>query len=84
MGKDLGGIAPGKLADILVFDNLTTIKPTKVFVGGKLVVSSSKLVSKIKSKIIPKWIKQTVKLRKFSENYFHVTSKSSSVEMHSL
>ena len=79
MGKDLGGIAPGKLADILVFDNLTTIKPTKVFVGGKLVVSSGKLVSKIKSKIIPKWIKQTVKLRKFSENNFHVTSKSSSV-----
>ena len=79
MGKDLGGIAPGKLADILVFDNLTTIKPTKVFVSGKLVVSSGKLVSKIKSKIIPKWIKQTVKLRKFSENYFHVASKSSSV-----
>ncbi|MCZ6584234.1 MAG: amidohydrolase family protein, partial [Thaumarchaeota archaeon] len=79
MGKDLGGIAPGKLADILVFDNLTTIKPTKVFVGGKLVVSNSKLVSKIKSKIIPKWIKQTVKLRTFSENYFHVSSKSSSV-----
>ena len=81
MGKDLGGIAPGKLADILVFDNLTTIKPTKVFVGGKLVVSSGKLVSKIKSKIIPKWIKQTVKLRKFSENYFHVASKSSSVNV---
>jgi len=81
MGKDLGGIAPGKLADILVFDNLTTIKPTKVFVGGKLVVSSGKLVSKIKSKIIPKWIKQTVKLRTFSENYFHVTSKSSSVNV---
>ncbi|MCZ6583951.1 MAG: amidohydrolase family protein [Thaumarchaeota archaeon] len=79
MGKDLGGIAPGKLADILVFDNLTTIKPTKVFVGGKLVVSSSKLVSKIKSKIIPKWIKQTVKLRRFSEKNFHVSSKSSSV-----
>ena len=81
MGKDLGGIAPGKLADILVFDNLTTIKPTKVFVGGKLVVSSGKLVSKIKSKIIPKWIKQTVKLRKFSENNFRVTSKSSSVNV---
>ena len=81
MGKDLGGIAPGKLADILVFDNLTTIKPTKVFVSGKLVVSSGKLVSKIKSKVIPKWIKQTVKLRKFSENYFHVASKSSSVNV---
>lgn len=79
MGKDLGGIAPGKLADILVFDHLTTIKPTKVFVGGKLVVSDGKIICKIKSKIIPKWIKQTVKLKKLSENIFHVKSKSSSV-----
>ena len=79
MGKDLGGIAPGKLADILVFDHLTTIKPTKVFVGGKLVVSDGKIVTKIKSKSIPKWIRQTVKLKKFSENSFHVKSKASSV-----
>ena len=40
MGKDLGGIAPGKLADILVFDDLKSFKPNKVFVGGKLVVSN--------------------------------------------
>jgi adenine deaminase len=79
MGKDLGGIAPGKLADILVFDHLTTLKPTKVFVGGKLVVSDGKIVCKIKSKTIPKWIKRTVKLGKISENIFHVKSKSSSV-----
>jgi adenine deaminase len=79
MGKDLGGLAPGKLADILVFDHLTTIKPTKVFVGGKLVVSNGKIISKIKSKSIPKWMKQTVKLKKLSENIFHVKSKSSSV-----
>ena len=79
MGRDLGGIAPGKLADILVFEHLTTIKPTKVFVGGKLVVSDGKIVCNIKSKTIPKWIKQTVKLRKLSENSFNVKSKSSSV-----
>lgn len=79
MGKDLGGIAPGKLADILVFDNLTTIKPTKVFVGGNLVVSNGQIIAKIKSKTIPKWIKQTVKLRKLSEDAFYIKSKSSSV-----
>jgi adenine deaminase len=79
MGKDLGGIAPGKLADILVFDHLTTIRPSKVFVGGKLVVSDGKIVCKIKSKLIPKWIKQTVKLKKLSENNFYVKSKASSV-----
>ncbi|MGI0063656.1 MAG: adenine deaminase [Nitrosopumilaceae archaeon] len=79
MGKDLGGIAPGKVADILVFDNLTTIIPNKVFVGGKLVVSNGKVITKIQPKTIPKWIRNTVKLKKFSENIFHVKSKSSSV-----
>lgn len=79
LGKDLGGIAPGKLADILVFDNLITMLPDKVFVGGKLVVSNGKVITKITPKTIPKWIRNTVKLKKFSENIFHVKSKSSSV-----
>ena len=79
LGKDLGGIAPGKLADILVFDNLTTILPNKVFVGGKLVVSNGKVITKIQPKTIPKWIRNTVKLKRFSENIFHLKSKSSSV-----
>jgi len=79
MGKDLGGIAPGKLADILVFDYLTTMKPNKVFVGGKLVVSNGKIVSKVKKKSIPRWITKTVKLKKFSEKNFELKSKSNSV-----
>ena len=45
MGKDLGGIAPGKLADILVFDNLKQFKPTMVFVGGKLVVRHGRIIT---------------------------------------
>lgn len=79
MGKDLGGIAPGKLADILVFDYLTTLKPNKVFVGGQLVASNGTILVKPKSKYIPKWIKKTVKLEKFSEENFYIKSKDSSV-----
>jgi adenine deaminase len=79
MGKDLGGIAPGKLADILVFDYLTTLKPNKVFVGGQLVASNGTILVKPKSKSIPKWIKKTVKLEKFSEENFYIKSKDSSV-----
>jgi len=79
MGQDLGGIAPGKIADILVFDYLTTMNPIKVFVGGKLVVSNGSLVCKIKKKSLPKWITKTVKLKKFSEGDFTVKSKSNSV-----
>ena len=67
MGKDLGGIAPGKLADILVFDDLKSFKPKHVFVGGKLVVSNGSFVARIRKNIISPWIKKTVKLKKFSK-----------------
>ena len=79
MGKDLGGIAPGKLADILIFNNLKSFKPNKVFVGGKLVVSNGSIVTPIKKKIISPWIKKTVKLKNFSKNDFLIKSKKKQV-----
>jgi len=79
MGKDLGGIAPGKLADILIFNDLKSFKPNKVFVGGKLVVSNGNIVTPIKKKIIPPWIKKTVKLKNFSKNNFLIKSKKKDV-----
>ena len=79
MGKDLGGIAPGKLADILIFNDLKSFKPTKVFVGGKLVVSHGSVVTQFKKKVISPWIKKTVKLKKFSKNDFLIKSKKKNV-----
>jgi adenine deaminase len=79
MGKDLGGIAPGKLADILIFNDLKSFKPNKVFVGGKLVVSNGSIVTHIKKKTIPSWIKKSVKLKKFSENDFLIKSKKKDI-----
>ena len=79
MDKDLGGIAPGKLADILIFDDLKSFKPSKVFVGGKLVVSNGSIVTSIKKKPVPKWIKNTVKTKKLTPKDFDVKSKKKSV-----
>ncbi|MBT8173279.1 MAG: amidohydrolase family protein [Nitrosopumilus sp.] len=79
MGKDLGGIAPGKLADILIFNDLKSIKPNKVLVGGKIVVDNGKIVIPIKKKIISPWFKKTVKLKKFSKNDFSIKSKKKDV-----
>ena len=79
MGKDLGGIAPGKLADILIFDDLISIKPNKVFVGGKLVVSNGTTVTPIKKKTISPWFKKTVKLKKFYKDDFIIKSKKKDV-----
>ena len=84
MGKDLGGIAPGKLADILVFDNLKSFKPKHVFVGGKLVVSNGSFVSRIRKNVISPWIKKTVKLKKFSKNDFLIKSKKDHVKANTI
>ena len=81
MSKEYGGIAPGKLADILVFDDLEKIKPNKVFVGGKLVVTHGELVFKPTKVKIAKWLTRTVKTgRKFTEQDFVVRSKQRSVQ----
>jgi adenine deaminase len=79
MGKDLGGIAPGKLADILIFNDLKSFKPSQVFVGGKLIVSNGIFVTPIKKKLISPWIKKTVKLKNFSKNDFLIKSKKQDV-----
>ena len=81
MGMDLGGIAPGKLADILVFDDLMKLKPKKIFVGGMLVLSNGTIVSKIKKHPVPKWMTKTVKLNKFMEDNFSIKSHSDLVDV---
>jgi len=81
MGMDLGGIAPGKLADILVFDDLMKLKPKKIFVGGMLVLSNGTIVSKIKKHTVPKWMTKTVKLNKFTEDNFSIKSHSDLVDV---
>jgi len=81
LGKDLGGISPGKLADVLVFDDLTKMKPKKIFVGGRLVASNGTVVSKIKGYDIPKWLTKTIKLKKFTEDNFSIKSNSDLVDV---
>jgi adenine deaminase len=78
--KDLGGIAPGKLADMIVLDDLSQIKPRRVFVGGKIMVSNGSIVGKIKSKSITPWIKNTIRIRKkFTDKDFFIHSKNPTV-----
>lgn len=79
MSKNNGAIAPGKLADILVFDDLEKIIPDKVFVGGKLMVAHNNLVVDVPKTMVSNWIKKTVKIgTKFGEKDFVIKSKGNS------
>ncbi len=45
--RDLGGIAPGKIADILLIDDLEDFSVQTVIVNGKIIARSGKLVTEI-------------------------------------
>ena len=75
MGRDLGGIAPGRLADMVVFDDLRSFKPNMVFTGGVLVASNGVMSVPIKKKQIPAWTQDTIKLDTFSQDSFQLRSK---------
>ena len=76
MNNDFGGIAPGKIADILVFDNLKKIKIKKIFLGGKLIVSNGKILPTIKKPKLPSWLINTVKTPSITENDFIIKSSN--------
>ena len=79
MGRDMGGIAPGKLADMVVFDKLESVRPEQVFVGGRQAVSNGKFVARMRKKQIRPWIKKTVRLRRFHPADFAAASKKNTV-----
>ena len=76
MNNDFGGIAPGKIADIIVFDNLKKIKIKKIFLGGKLIVSDGKILPRIKKPKLPLWMINTVKTPPITENDFVIKSRN--------
>ena len=51
MDRDLGGIAPGKLADIVIFAE--SFIPDTVLVGGRIVVSGKKITARPKKENDP-------------------------------
>ena len=76
MGNELGGIGPGKIADILILDDYKKIKINKVILGGKIIVSNGKILEKIHTPKVPKWITKTIKLPKITPKTFDIKSKN--------
>lgn len=82
MSRDLGGIAPGRLADIVVLGDLETFRVSDVFVGGMQTVESGRLAAPPGRRPRPPrrrpraWTRRTVMLRRLSPADFAVRPRS--------
>jgi len=62
--KEYGAIAPGKIADIVLLDDLEKVRANEVFVGGSLVAKAGTLAVDIPNRAFPLETENTVILAK--------------------
>ncbi|NLW18063.1 MAG: adenine deaminase, partial [Firmicutes bacterium] len=59
---DLGSVAPGKYADILLLSDLTRVKVEQVFINGQLVAKQGKMLVDSPEFLYPNFARQSVRL----------------------
>lgn len=64
MDHEIGSVAPGKIADILLLDDLSSFKISTVVANGQVIVKESKFLVDIKTPEYPSFMYDTVRLKK--------------------
>lgn len=73
---EVGSITPGRIADILLVEDIKQIKPIKVIFEGKVVAENGKLVVDCPIGEYPQWMKETIKFKNpITPNSFKLKSK---------
>ncbi|MBR6162951.1 adenine deaminase [bacterium] len=78
--NDLGAIAPGYRADLLVFDNLKDFKPKLVIKNGEIVAKNGELIVNIDKNEIPK-LRGSVNVKWIEDEDFKIPAKSDTVKV---
>ena len=60
----MGSVAPGRVADVLIVDDLADFKPSMVFFEGRLVAKDGSLLNEPQVGDYPDWIRDTVRLKR--------------------
>lgn len=60
----LGALSPGRFADFILTDSLTPISPAQVYVGGRLVAESGRLVVDVPKIRYAAWLRNTVRVKR--------------------
>ena len=61
---EIGSIAPGRKADILLVPDLTEMRPSRVYFAGRLVAEQGALLEPCQAADYPEWILHTVHLKR--------------------
>jgi adenine deaminase len=64
LSRELGMIAPGRSADILLVDDLTNFHPCMVIAKGQVVAEDGHLLIDLPEVVYPEWALQSVKLKR--------------------
>jgi adenine deaminase len=64
LSREMGMIAPGRYADILVVPDLTQMRPDLVIARGQVVAESGRLLVDIPALDYPEWATHTVRLKR--------------------
>lgn len=77
--KNLGAIAPGYRADLLILPDLKSFKPDFVLKGGKVIVENGKLISEMEKFETPS-MRGSVNVKWIEEEDFKIEAKSDTVK----
>lgn len=77
---DLGAIAPGYRANMLVFENLKDFKPSLVFKDGNIVAENGKLVCDVEHFEVPK-LRGSVNVKWIEPDDFKIPAKTDTVRV---
>ena len=73
--KDLGAVAPGYKADLLILPDLKSFKPSFVLKDGKVIVENGKLISEMEDFETPS-MRGSVNVKWIEEDDFRIESKT--------
>lgn len=76
--KNLGAIAPGYKADLLILPDLKTFKPELVLKGGKVIVENGKLTTQMEESETPS-MRGSVNVKWIEEEDFRIEAQSETV-----
>ncbi|MEM3538321.1 MAG: adenine deaminase [Nitrososphaerales archaeon] len=73
--KNLGGISPGKCADLVVVDNLKDFNANLVIIDGKIVAKNGQYLKEVKEKLSNESVMKTMNLREIYPEDLTITTE---------